>query len=152
VPHEGGDDRKVDSAIHEVGGEAVPQRSSGDARAQACAARCGVDDIAHVFGRQAAHLDSRPEQRTALATVQQIRQKLGVERRGDGDAARPIALAVAHGKLLAITTDIGNIQGAQLAGAQTAAVEQQHDESIVPGGGFCDRGGVHQSFGFLERE
>ena len=59
---------------------------------------------------------------------------------------------MAYGELLALTAHIGDIQCAQLAGAQAAPVEQQYDEPVASGRGPGDGGGVHQVLGLLQGE
>jgi len=74
MSHEGGDDREVDAAIHQMGGETVAQRARGDACAKPGTGGSSADHRADVLGRDPPHLDRGTKQGATLATLEQVGQ------------------------------------------------------------------------------
>src|ERR1700689_2657813 len=78
------------------------------------------DDGADVLVADAAVLLDRAKQRAALAVLEQVCQKLCIERLWDRNGPRPIALGLEHHELLTLAVDVCHVQAAQLVGSKAA--------------------------------
>ena len=122
MTHEGGNDRKIHAAIHQVRCEAVAQGTRSHAGAKPCTRGDIRDHGADIFVGDAPFQESSSKQRASLTSLQQVRQQLGEQRLRDRGGARFIAFALLNNELLPFSIDIRYVQRAQLAGAQSAAI------------------------------
>ena len=70
-------------------------------------------------------MNAGAKQRPASSVLQQVSEQFGIKGLGNGNGARAIALGFEDQQFLALPVHMRDVERAQFAGAQPAAIQQQ---------------------------
>jgi hypothetical protein len=117
MSHQGGNDGKIDAAIHQMRSEAVPQRSRCDVGRQISSGCSGAHNLAYVIYSESTFTNVRPEQWTAFSALQQIGKQFREDGLWNGNRARPVALRCQDQQFVALTIYMRYVKRAQFVRA-----------------------------------
>jgi hypothetical protein len=117
MSHQGGNDGKIDAAIHQMRSEAMSQRSGCDVGGQISSCCSGADNRAYVLYAQSPFTNVRPEQWAAFSALQQIGKQFREDGLWNRNRARPFALRCQDQEFVALTIYMRHVKRAQFVRA-----------------------------------